>query len=256
MLRMDVLKFSLLLIVSAAFAALGGGCASHTAQLKNAEGVGLFQKGSYDLAIKAFEDSIRNDERNATAYYNIASVHHHIARSTKQPERFEQAKTYYLLALKEAPDYPFAYRGLAVLYVDTGHEKEAFDLLCAWEAANSGSVAPKIELARLYGEFGRMDDASNCVAAASAVSPEDARILRAFGYVREQAGDPVSALAAYHRSLGVDPNQEDIAARVAYLQTSLAKPHVWDETESDPENDTPTPQPNRVADNATTEPQR
>lgn len=200
------------------------GCASHNAQLKNAEGVQLFSQGSYDPAIKAFEEAIQLDANDANAYYNIASTQHHIAKTTGERERFEQAEVYYRLALSKNPDFAAAYRGLSVLYVDNGKEKEAFELLTAWATSRQDKIEPKMELARLYSEYGKVEDASNCIAAAYAISPEDPKVLRAFGYVREMSGDPNAALTAYKESLKHEPQQDDLVARVAYLETRIHSP--------------------------------
>ena len=80
-----------------------------------------------------------------------------------------------------------------------------------------------MELARLYAEFGNKEAATNTLADAVRLNPNDARQWAALGKVREESGNYSQALANYQRSLEINPGQADVAARVAALQAALAQ---------------------------------
>ncbi len=64
-----------------------------------------------------------------------------------------------------------------------------------------------MELARLYSEFGNKEAATNTLADAVQLNPNDARQWAALGKVREETGNYQQALANYQRSLEINPGQ-------------------------------------------------
>ena len=62
-----------------------------------------------------------------------------------------------------------------------------------------------MELARLYSEFGNKEAATNALADAVRLNPNDARQWAALGKVREESGDNTQALANYQHSLEINP---------------------------------------------------
>ena len=80
-----------------------------------------------------------------------------------------------------------------------------------------------MELARLYAEFGNKEAATNTLADAVQLNPNDARQWAALGKVREETGNYPQALANYQHSLEINPGQADVAARVTALQGALAQ---------------------------------
>ena len=84
------------------------------------------------------------------------------------------------------------------------------------------STDPKLELARLYKEFGDTQTASDLVVDAIKQNPRDARANRAMGMLREQQGELNLALDSYQRALNSNSMQPDLAAKVASLQQSIA----------------------------------
>jgi Flp pilus assembly protein TadD len=90
-----------------------------------------------------------------------------------------------------------------------------------WAARSPFLAAPKIELARLYEESGNKEAAKHQLVEAVTVDPTNARALAALGKLREDGGETAQALANYQRSLQLDPNQPQLAARVASLSTPV-----------------------------------
>jgi tetratricopeptide (TPR) repeat protein len=205
--------------------------ACNTAKSRNAEGVAYFQHGHPDYALQTFQQAQAQDPNNPNVYYNIARVYHHKGNERGDKLMLEQAESYYHMCLDRDPEgsHRDCYRALAVLLVETKREDKAFTLLSRWAAAKPMLADPKIELARLHEEHQDFEVAKERLLEAILVEPNNPRALAALGKAREQvarklAGEAqqrelAQALADYRRSLQIDKQQPDVAARVAVLQT-------------------------------------
>jgi tetratricopeptide (TPR) repeat protein len=200
---------------------LAGGCGGFTAQGRNAEGVRLFQQGQYQAALRQFQEANYADPDNADSYYNLAAAYHRIGSFEKRQSDLDQAENYYNQCLDHAPDHHEAYRGLAVLLAEQGRTDDAFRLVQGWVDRAPHVADAKIELARLYEEFGDPTTAKDQLIEALKVEPENARALAALGKIREKTGEHYQALADYQRSLWHDSFQPQVAARVSALQTAV-----------------------------------
>jgi tetratricopeptide (TPR) repeat protein len=203
--------------------AAGGGC-SLTSRGQNMQGVSLYQQGQYQPAMQHFQQAIDADPKNADGYYNLAACYHQRGKLTKNQPDLDQAEHFYNQCLDRDPDgtHRDCYRGLAVLLAEEGRNEEAVRLLEGWADRNPSSAAPKIELARLSEEFGKLDVAQQQLLDALAVEPNNPRGLAALGHLRERSGNPTQALADYQRSLWHDRYQPDLAARVSSLRSALS----------------------------------
>ncbi len=208
----------------AAAAVLAGlsGCGL-VAHGQNAEGVRLYQQGSFPQAIERFQKAVASDPQNADGYYNLAATYHLIGRQTKNEQDLKQAEDLYNQCLDRDKDnnHRECYRGLAVLLADEGRTDEAFRLLEGWANKKPSAAAPKVELARLSEETGKYKNAEDYLQEALTVDPRNSRAWAALGRLRERSGDPNQALANYQRSLGNNRFQPGVAARVASLQSDL-----------------------------------
>jgi tetratricopeptide (TPR) repeat protein len=198
------------------------GCGSFAAQGMNAEGVRLFSESRYDDAIQEFHRAINNDPRNADGYYNLAATYHRMGMQTGNKQFLQQAEEYYRMCQDHDPDHTQCYRGLAVLLVQQGRSEEAFHLIETWSDRQPTLAEPKIELARLYQEFGDLTAAKTHLNEAVRVDPQNARALAALGNLHEQLGEQAAALQDYHQSLAHDPSQPDLASHVAALQSGFS----------------------------------
>ena len=198
------------------------GCGGLAAQTRNAEGVRLFDQSRHQEAIGKFEQAINSHPDNADGYYNLAAVYHRLGTLTQDPSHAAQAEHYYNQCLDRDDNHRCCYRGLAVLLVEQERSEEAFRLIEGWVDRNPTSAEPKIELARLFEEFGDQQAAKEHLAEALSADPENARALAALGRLREQLGEQALALHNYQQSLWRDRFQPEVAARVAALQSAFS----------------------------------
>jgi tetratricopeptide (TPR) repeat protein len=72
-------------------------------------------------------------------------------------------------------------------------------------------------LARCHSALGHHDLAALHLEDATRIRPDDAPLLKEFGLACHRAGDPGRAMEALHRSLAIDPNQQDLFPLVAQI---------------------------------------
>ncbi|MCR9119837.1 MAG: tetratricopeptide repeat protein [bacterium] len=185
---------------------------------QNLQGVRLVKSGQYAPALEKFQQAAATSPKNADAYYNMGATFHHMARQSRDPAAINQAETLYNQCLDIDPDHTDCYRGLAVLLAETDRKDAAQRLLENWARSNPTSAEPRIELARIYHEFGNTETARLHVNQALQNDPYNARAWRVAGYMQEQEGNSLDALAYYQRSYQRDTMQPDLANRIAALQ--------------------------------------
>jgi len=215
------------LCLTATCLAAAAGCCDFAATAENAEGVRLFQTAHFRDALDQFQVATYNDPGNADCYYNLAATYHRLGRLDHQQCELDQAESYYNQSLDRNPNHCDCHRGLAVLLAEEGRTREAFRLLEGWADRQPGLADPRIELARLYDEYGNREAAKEHLLAALTVDPNNPRALAALGKIREDMGDRTQALANYQRSLWHDRFQPGVACRVAALQSSPSYANVW-----------------------------
>lgn len=201
---------------------ISGGCGVNSKQ-QNASGVGLYQQGFYPGAMQKFQQAIYNDPTNADGYYNMAATLHKQGRINQSTAELEQAESYYNQCLDHSPDHRDCYRGLAVLLSEQGRSEEAFRLMEGWAQRSPSLADPKIELARLFQEYGEKGPAQEHLLEALTVEPNNSRALAALGRLREETGNQAQALAVYQRSLMYNRYQPQVAQRVAALQPAFGQ---------------------------------
>jgi len=201
--------------------AIAGGCGSVASRGMNAEGVRLFDQTRYEEAARQFEQAVYEDPNDSDGYYNLAATYHRLGTLKQRPSDLNQAEHYYHMCLDRDPNHQECYRGLAVLMAERGQPEEAFALLKGWADRNPASPEPKIELARLYEEFGDKKTAKDYLVHALAIDSGNSRALAALGKLREETGEPAQALADYERSLRGDQYQAGVRQRVAALRSRL-----------------------------------
>jgi tetratricopeptide (TPR) repeat protein len=185
----------------------------------------MYQQGQYQAALAQFQQAVNTQPNNADSYYNLASTMHRLGTQQKDQKLLQQAETLYNQCLDLDQNHPDCHRALAVLLVETNRTDKAFTLTKNWVAANPRSAESRIELARLYEEFGDRDSATTYLQQALAIEQNNPRAWAALGKLREEAGDIPQALANYQRSLTLNRAQPGVSERVAQLQRQAGGPY-------------------------------
>ncbi len=201
---------------------VAGGCSSITANGKNSEGVRLFNQARYDESLQRFQSAAYRDPKNADAYYNLGATYHRMGTLNRDPAQLAQAESYYNQCLDKDENHSDCFRGLAVLLVEQDRSEEAFRLLEGWVDRQPDLADGKIELARLYDEFGEPETAKDRLLEALAIDHQNPRALAALGSIREQSGEYAQALSNYRQSLAYNRFQDGVASRVAALQPAAS----------------------------------
>jgi predicted Zn-dependent protease len=194
------------------------GCERYISEGHNRDGVQLYQQTRFQDAIQQFNEATYADPTDADSYYNLAFTYYELGKKDRNPAYIRLAEENYHKCLDRNSNHTDCYRGLAVLLSQQGRDKEAFSLLQGWADRQPTLADPKVELARLYTEFGKRQMAENCLFEAIEAQPNNPRAFAALGKLREDAGDRPQALANYQRSLEYNSDQPQLAARVSALQ--------------------------------------
>jgi tetratricopeptide (TPR) repeat protein len=211
------------IVLLAAAGLMAGGCSNFVANSRNADGVTLFQRGQYQEALAQFQEATYADPNNADGYYNLGATYHRLGqlRAQTKTDSLARAEACYRQCLERNPNHADCHRGMAVLLIEEGRTNEAFTSIQTWATQSPSRPEPRMELARLYSEFGNKDAAINTLADAVQRNPNDARSWAALGKAREETGNYAQALKNYQTSLELNPSQADVSQRVAVLQHSL-----------------------------------
>jgi Tfp pilus assembly protein PilF len=204
--------------VALCFASCGCQIAS---QGQNSEGVQYYQAGNYTSALQKFEQARGTSPSDPDSYYNMAATYHQLAKQQKNPDYYKQAESLYNQCLDLDSDHVDCHRGLAVLLVETNRQDAAFRLVKNWAMDNPQSSDARVELARLYQEFGDTPTAQLHLQTALQIDQQNPRAWAAMGYLREQSGDLAQALDNYKRSYDLNKMQPAVEGRIASLTQSV-----------------------------------
>lgn len=198
------------------------GCTSSTTY--NADGVNAFRQGQTQAAVQDFQQAIAVNPQDADGYYNLGATYHYAGKQSGDRQQLAQAEQLYNRCLDLSPDNVDCHRALAVLLVETGRSDKAFTLLEGWANRNPRDADAKIELARMYEEFGDRITAEKNLTEAVALNPTNARAWAALGSLRERNGQLAQALSNYQQAYQVNPQNPELATRIAQLQQQLGAP--------------------------------
>ena len=190
---------------------------------QNAVGVRLYQQGRYAEALQQFQLAQSSNPSNPDAYYNLASTYHKLGIAQKDAKLIEQSESLYNQCLDLQPNHVDCHRSLAVLLAESARPDAAMRLLKNWAAKNPNMPDPRIELARLYQEFGQLKVAEQYLDEALAMNPNDSRVWAHKGQLRESSGDLGQALYNYQQSLAINSLQPDLYQRIASLNVRMAQ---------------------------------
>ncbi len=218
-LTVTTLRLWMLFMVTASL--ILSGCGHNPASRWNSEGVKLFGSGQFTKAIERFQYALGTDQKNADAYYNLAATYHQMGLNSNDQGFLKESEALYNRCLDFDSDHTDCHRGLAVLLVQTDRKEKAFTLLNNWVQDKPHLSAPRVELARIYGEFGDDQAARVHLEKACAIDKNDARAWKALAALNESEGHKEVALAQYQRSHLLDNQQSQLSTRIASLKQQI-----------------------------------
>jgi tetratricopeptide (TPR) repeat protein len=208
-----LIRFLAILLLGSA----ASGCGM-VAQNRNADGIRYYNRGQLAVAQARFEAAKQANPQNADAYYNLGAVAHLQGVQTKNATQIGQAEANYRQCLAFNPNHVDCHRGLAVLLAQTQRVDQAFELMKNWCVTNPQSADARVELARLYEEYGDLRTAEVQLQQALQLNLNNPRTHAALGSVKEKMGDLPQALANYQRSHLLNTFQPGVPERIASLQ--------------------------------------
>lgn len=210
-------RLSRALLLFAALAPLTSAGCQMAASSANLDGVRLFQKGDYQAASQRFRQAIATDPRNADAYYNEAATLHRIGLQSSNSQLLKQAEEMYNVCLDLNENHNDAHRGLAVLLGQSQRSDKAFALMSNWVKTQPQTADARVELARLYQEYGDDTTARQQLLEALKVDLNNSRAWKALASLQEKAGEYAQAKANYARSLQINRFQPEVTQKLASL---------------------------------------
>jgi Tfp pilus assembly protein PilF len=190
----------------------------------NSDGVRLFQNGNYQAASQRFRQAIATDPRNSDAYYNEAATLHRIGVQSSNPQLLKQAEEMYNVCLDLNENHTDARRSLAVLLGQSGRSDKAFALMKSWVVTQPQVADARVELARLYQEYGDDKTAEQQLTEALKVDLNNPRAWKALASIQEKNGNPAQAVANYQRSLQINRFQPELTQKLASLMPTNSSP--------------------------------
>jgi tetratricopeptide (TPR) repeat protein len=204
-------------LLGALLLAATAGCGM-VAQNRNAQGIRYYNRGQLAVAQSRFEAAKQASPQNADAYYNLGAVAHLQGFQSKNQAQLAQAESYYRQCLGLNPNHVDCHRGLAVLLAQTQRVDQSFELIKTWCVTSPQSADARIELARLYEEYGDLRTAELQLQQALQLDVNNPRVHASLGSVKEKTGDLQQALANYQRSYSLNTFQPGVPERIASLQ--------------------------------------
>jgi tetratricopeptide (TPR) repeat protein len=189
---------------------------------QNMQGVRLYEQGELYGAMEQFQRAMRNNPNDADAYYNMASALHRLGVANKDANSLQQAETLYNECLNRDPNHAKCYRALAVLLAQTDRSDRAFVLLKNWAIRSPQNADARVELARIYQEYGDTKTAELQLQQALQLDQTNQRAWTAMASLRESKGDYQQAMANYQRAYTLNGYNPALANRIAELNRATA----------------------------------
>jgi tetratricopeptide (TPR) repeat protein len=183
----------------------------------NEDGVHLFQKGAYRQAKQSFEAARSLAPDSANLLFNLGQCHERLGNTTEGERLYKEY-------LARAPNHPECRHAWTVLLVQTGRQPEAVRMVEDWLRKEPKLSSPYVEDAWLRAQDGDLRNAMGRLQQAIILDPGDSRALAEIGRIYEKWDYPDRAMLLYERSLALDPQQQELKAKVAELRKNNVKP--------------------------------
>lgn len=198
----------------AGWALLAAGCVSPTPEVVRdytQDGMNLYRKGDYLSARESFQAALALQPEDTGLLYDVGQCYDR-AGDVANAERF------YNQCVQKDPDHVACHHAMTMLLVRTGRGNDAVKSVDAWLARSPNLAAAHAEDAWLWHQAGDLPRTQSRLQEALLLDPRDWRALSELAEVYEEQQRPDRALALYEQSLEENPNQPDVARRLAELR--------------------------------------
>lgn len=158
------------------------------------------QIGQYDKAIQVLRDVLKDDPKNGKAMVHLAGA---LLADAQDPSEAEQL---YQAALKDDPGYDEAATNLAVMYAQMQRLDDAERVIHDALAVNSTSGMLWRAMGQHYDRVNKLTDAENAFRRAVNLDPSDADARFGLGVARFRQGRYDEAIAQYERAIAISPS--------------------------------------------------
>lgn len=146
------------------------------------------------------------------------------ARDLMQEEKYLKAEVIARDVLRQAPTNIDGRKLLVTLYLEQGRIDDAIHEMRRILQLNPEETETLTELAMLLIERQRYPEAELVIDQALMVDSHNISLLRMQGELRERRGADRDALASYYRILGIYPDDENVAFKIASIEIRHQKP--------------------------------
>lgn len=198
---------------AAGLAIVLGGCTSSVPDRVhdyNDDGVYLFRRGQYADARDSFQAALALKADDVGLLYNLGRCYDHLGNATK-------AEHYYNECLQRAPNDALCRHAQAALLVRENRMADAARMVEDWLAREPKRAAAYAEYGWLHHQTGDLYRARAYLDRALDLDPHDYRALTELALVYEEMDRPERSVVLYERCLRHNPNQPDVARRLAQL---------------------------------------
>ena len=216
----------------------------------NEKAVKCFSRGNYVDAIKYFNEVLKIDVSNFSAWNNLGQTYRAngkiklaencfmkaIAVKPSFPEphmnlgliysslgKFKKAISYYLRALEAREGYPQAYYNLAMSYVALGKIDNAISSYSKAIMLQPNYLEALNNLGVLYTELGKFKEAFKVLRKAEEICPDSYQVLNSLGTLLKTIGKLEEALEVFYRAIKINPKKSEAHWNLSLIELLLGK---------------------------------
>ncbi len=162
--------------------------------------------GQTEAAVNEYEQTLRTNPTHPEACHNLATIINNQAARLEEKRQFEQAIQEYLKALRLEPDYGIVHFNLARNYYKTERYDEAMTHSRKAIETNPNLHQASQLLAEILLHQNRVEEAIKVLNDALNRQPDEAGLHFQFGRALSRKGDNPNAMAAYRKTIELQPD--------------------------------------------------
>jgi tetratricopeptide (TPR) repeat protein len=171
---------------------------TETMNSKNEEGLKMYNKGSFEPALKLFEEASKEEPKNAEYPNNMGTCYLHLNKP-------EEAKKAFLKAISLNPDLPLYHYNLGLAFLQTYEPDKAIGKFKDSVSVDAKYFQSWAQLGAIYYQQRKFDEAESAWLKASSIIKE-AEVENNLGMIYMEKGDPSRAEKQFKKAAQIDKN--------------------------------------------------